>query len=98
MLDAILAVLSATYSLPCWTPGAPGCAVNFSVMRSPIIRAVLPLGAAFLAFAVIAGTASELRIPMVKLRFWLARRICGRYALEYLPVPLFAVLGRAPWR
>ena len=85
MLETLWSVLSQIYSVPCGDVGTPVCDGSFSVACSPIDCALLP---GVLCALAIAFTASILRqatmMLMVKTRYWLARRICRRYAREYL--------------
>ena len=84
MLETVMSVWSRIYALPCVDVGTPRCAASLSVACSPVICALAPVAAGFLATAVMAGAAGALRGMMVKPRYWLARRICRRYARSYL--------------
>ena len=78
--------LALIYSMPCGDVGTLICETSLSVACSPIMCAMTAVFAGFLAIAIVAGAVSIPRGLMAKLRYWLARRICRRYARSYLRV------------
>ena len=84
MLETMVSVFSLICPVPCADAGASNCHGSFSVARSAINCAVVRAFAGFLPISTAMGTANMLRGMLAKLRYWLASRICRRYALGYL--------------
>ena len=83
MLETVMSMLPWLFSF-CRNVSTPWPRTNFSVTCSPVFCALAPFGIAFMAVAITPGITNERRGLTTKLRYWLARRICRRYARDYL--------------
>ena len=85
-----MVLLTQIYSIPCGDVGTVKCATSFSVACSPTGCVIAAVCMGFFAIGATMGVAVMLRkvatALTVKLRYWLARRICRRYARDYLRV------------
>ena len=69
MLETVMSVLSQIYAVPCGDVGTPACNGSLSIACSPINCAMVLVPAGVIAIAIMAGAASMLRGPMLKLRY-----------------------------